>query len=101
MFSLLRGDGVPAPAVVFQDSTSPGLVPLWEAIGVYDALYNSDGRPARDISRTIAFGIDRLAGDAALARLLHATVSIEEAQRFLGNVQRACMLHGAATIQTR
>lgn len=101
LFRLVREDDAPSPAVVFEDSTNSGLVPVWEAVGVYDALYNSDGRPARDVSRTIAYGVDRLAEDTSLARLFHQTVSLEEALRFLGNVQRACMLHGAARIETR
>lgn len=101
VFRLLREDDLPSPAVVFEDSTNSGLVPVWEAVGVYDALYNSDGRRASEVSRTIAYGVDRLAEDPSLARLFHATVSIEEALRFLGSVQRACMLHGAARIETR
>jgi hypothetical protein len=101
VFRLLREDGASSPSVVFEDSANPGLVPVWEAVGVYDALYNSDGRSARDISRTIAFGVDRLVDDPSLARLTHATVSVAEAIRFLENVQRACMLHGAARIETR
>lgn len=102
VFRLVRDDeGLPAPAVVFEDSTNPGLVPLWEAVGVYDALYNSDGKQARDVSRVIAYGVDRVAGDAALGRLVPATASQGEAIRFLENVHRACMLHSAARIETR
>jgi len=101
MFRLLREDDAPIPAIVFEDTINSGFVPVWEALGVYDALYNSDGRRARDVSRTIAYGVDRLAEDASLARLFHATLSPEEAMRFLGSVQRACMLHGDARIETR
>ena len=47
VFQLIRDDEGLPPAVVFEDSTTPGLVPVWDAVGVYDALYNSDGRRAR------------------------------------------------------
>jgi hypothetical protein len=101
VFQLIRDDeGFPS-AVVFEDSITPGLVPLWEAVGVYDALYNSDGRRARDISRAIAYGLDKVSQDASLARLAPPGVSQAEAIRFLENVNRGCITHGAAWIQTR
>lgn len=101
VFQLLREDEGMPPAVVFEDSTSPGFVPLWEEIGVYDALYNSDGRQARDISRAIAFGVDRASGEAALGHLLPAGLSLDEAVRFLENVHRGCTTHAAAEVRTR
>lgn len=100
MFRLLRDDDSVVHAVVFEDSTSPGLATLWDAVGVYDALYNSDGRAARDISRTLAYGIDRLNTSASLARLVPSTTSINEALRFLENVHRACTAHSIARIET-
>ena len=101
VFQLIRDDEGRPPAVVFEDSTSPGLVPVWEAIGVYDALYNSDGKLARDVSRAIAHGLDRVTEDASLAQLMSPRLSQGEAIRFLENVNRACVTHGAAWIQTR
>lgn len=101
VFQLLREDEGMPPAVVFEDSTSPGFVPLWEEVGVYDALYNSDGRQARDISRAIAFGVDRVSEEAGLAALLPAGLTTSEAVRFLENVQRACTTHAVATVKTR
>lgn len=89
------------PAIVFSDTTSPGLVPLWEAIGVYDSLYNSDGQHAREISRTLAYGLDRLNNDASLNNLLPVTHSNSaEAVRFLENVLRACAVHPSARVET-
>ena len=101
VFQLLREDEGLPPAVVFEDSTSPGFVPLWEEVGVYDALYNSDGMLARDVSRAIAFGIDRVSQEAGLARLLPPGLSTDEAVRFLENVHRACTTHSAAEVKTR
>jgi hypothetical protein len=101
VFRLLREDGVAAPSIVFEDSTSPGLVPLWESVGIYDLLYNSDGRQARDISRAVAYAVDRLVDDASLARLLPSTVTLGEAIRFLENIHRACTIHASARIETR
>ena len=94
VFRLVRDDEG-APAVVFEDSTNPGLVPLCEAVGVYEALYNSD------VSRAIAYGLDRVAEDASLGRLVPATTSPGEAIRFLENVHRACTIHASARIETR
>ena len=88
-------------STAFQDSIGPGYTGLWEAVGVYDALYNSDGRAARDISRAIAYGIDRLNDDESLARLLPATGRLGEAIRFLENVHRGCTLHTSARVETR
>jgi hypothetical protein len=88
-------------SIAFQDSIGPGYVGLWEEIGVYDALYNSDGRAPRDVSRTIAYGIDRLHEDASLGRLLPPSCRLGEAIRFLENVHRGCTLHTSARIETR
>jgi hypothetical protein len=101
VFRLVSDDAGHAPAVVFEDSTSPGFVPLWAEVGVYDALYNSDGRPARDVSRAIAFGMDRLVEDASLGRLVPASLSFGEAIRFLENLHRGCTIHASAHIETR
>jgi len=101
VFQLVREDEGMPPAVVFEDSTTPGLVPLWEAVGVYDALYNSDGKLARDVSRAIALGLDQVSEDAALGGLLPPGVSQSEAIRFLDNVHRGCTTHAGAWIQTR
>jgi hypothetical protein len=101
LFRLVDEEGVPAPLVRFEDSTSPGFVPLWEAIGVYDALYNSDGKQARDISRAVAYGVDRLVDDTSFARLLPSTASLDEAIRFLENIHRGCTIHPSALVETR
>ena len=101
VFCLVLDEGGDQPTVVFKDSTSSGCVPVWEEAGVYDALYNSDGQEARAVSRTIAFGVDRLNQEPKLARLLPTTVSLAEAIRFLENVLRGCTIHAAATVETR
>jgi len=101
VFRLVREEGGAAPAIVFEDSTSPGFVPLWEEVGVYDALYNSDGKPAREVSRSIAYGLDRISEEPGLNRLLPSSLSMGEAIRFLENVNRGCVIHGAAQIETR
>jgi hypothetical protein len=101
VFRLVREEGGDASVVVFEDSTSPGFVPLWEEVGVYDSLYNSDGKPAREVSRRIAYGLDRISTEAGLARLLPSFLSQGEAIRFLENVNRACVVHGTAQIETR
>jgi len=101
VFRLVREEGGAAPAIVFEDSTSPGFVPLWEEVGVYDALYNSDGKPAREVSRSIAYGLDRISEEPGLNRLLPCSLSMGEAIRFLENVNRGCVIHGTAQIETR
>jgi len=101
MFRLVSRDEDAAPSTAFQDSIGPGYVALWEAIGVYDALYNSDGREAREVSRAIAYGIDRLNQDDALGRLLPPSCRLGEAIRFLENVHRGCTLHASARVETR
>jgi hypothetical protein len=101
VFRLLSDDAAGAPSVAFEDSTSPGFVPLWEAVGVYDALYNSDGREAREVSRAIAYGVDQLNENAALARLLPSSLSLGEAIRFLENIHRGCTTHMSAQVETR
>jgi hypothetical protein len=101
VFRLISQDEDAAPSVAFQDSISPGYVPLWEEVGVYDALYNSDGQRGRDISRAIAFGIDRLVDDESLGRMLPVTCRLGEAIRFLENVHRGCTTHTSAQVETR
>ena len=101
VFRLISQDEDAAPSVAFQDSISPGYVPLWEELGVYDALYNSDGRQAREVSRAIAYGIDRLFDDESLGRLLPPTCRLGEAIRFLENVHRGCTIHASARVESR
>jgi hypothetical protein len=101
VFRLISQDEDAAPSVAFQDSIGPGYVSLWEEIGVYDALYNSDGREAREVSRAIAFGIDQLSDNEALGRMLPATARLGEAIRFLENVHRGCTIHSSARVETR
>lgn len=101
VFRLISQDEDAAPSVAFQDSISPGYVPLWEEVGVYDALYNSDGRAARDISRAIAYAIDRLNDDESLGRLLPASCRMGVAINFLENVHRGCTIHSSARVETR
>lgn len=101
IFQLVRDDEGQPGRVVFEDRSSPGLVPVWDAIGVYDALYNSDGKPARELSRALAFGFDQLVQDASLASLLPPGVTLAVALRFLDNVNRACVTHAQASIRTR
>ena len=101
VFRLISQDEDAAPSVAFQDSIGPGYVSLWEEVGVYDALYNSDGREAREVSRAIAYGIDQLADDESLGRKLPATARLGEAIRFLENVHRGCTIHASARIETR
>lgn len=100
VFRLISQDEDAAPSVAFQDSIGPGYVSLWEEIGVYDALYNSDGREARDVSRAIAYGIDRLNDDDSMGRMLPASARLGEAIRFLENVHRGCTVHSSARIET-
>jgi hypothetical protein len=89
-------------AEVFSETMRSGLVPLWEAIGVYDCLYNSDGKQARDISRALAYGLDRLNSDATLERLLPAgqNLELDDAIAILEKLLKACTRHAAARIET-
>jgi hypothetical protein len=98
VFRLWAEDENTAPAIVFQDSTSPGFVPLWEAVGCYDALYNSDGKRAREVSRAIAYGVDQIAEDPTLAAVVPSSLSLGEALRFLENALRACVKHPEARV---
>ncbi len=99
-FRLWSQDEESEPAIVFEDSTSPGFVPLWEAVGCYDSLYNSDGKRARDVSRDIAYGVDRIAGDDGLAAVVPSGLSLGEALRFLENVLRGCVTQANARVAT-
>lgn len=89
-------------AAVFSETIRSGLVPLWEAVGVYDCLYNSDGMQARDISRTLAFGLDSLSTETALQKQIAAvqTDDLNEAIDFLEKLLKACTRHPAARIET-
>ena len=101
VFRLISQDEDAAPSVAFQDSIGPGYVSLWEEISVYDALYNSEGREAREVSRAIAYGIDQLNEDESMGRMLPATARLAEAIRFLENVHRGCTVHPSARVETQ
>jgi hypothetical protein len=89
-------------AEVFSETIRSGLVPVWEAAGVYDCLYNSDGMQARDISRTLAYGLDRLNTEISLQKSLAGvqTRDLGEAIDFLEKLLKACTRHPAARIET-
>ncbi|TFW07270.1 hypothetical protein E4K72_09065 [Oxalobacteraceae bacterium OM1] len=101
-FALVSVDDVGAPAVVFRDTVNSGLVPVWQAIGAYAALYESQGQEARSVSRTLAFALDRLQEDASLVALAPPSQrgSPGEAIRFLENVLRACIIHADSQIES-
>jgi hypothetical protein len=86
---------------VFTDSISPGFVPLWEEVGVYESLYDSDGKKAREISRRLAYGLDRMTSDEGLAALIPPGTGggMKEAVGFLENVLRACIVHPDARVE--
>lgn len=86
---------------VFSDTTSPGFVPLWQEIGVYDSLYDSDGKKAREISRSLAYGLDRISADESLSEVIPPGPGggMKEAVRFLENVVRACIVHPDAWVE--
>lgn len=89
-------------AVVFSETMRSGLVPLWEAIGVYECLYNSDGKQGRDISRALAYGLDRLNSDATLERRLPSgqNLDLNGAIAILERLLKACTRHADARIET-
>ncbi|MGV3743449.1 MAG: hypothetical protein ACO1NO_14180 [Burkholderiaceae bacterium] len=88
-------------AAVFSETIRSGLVPLWEAAGIYDCLYNSDGLQARDISRSLAYGLDRLNTETALQQRPFAQADdLSDAIEFLEKLVRACTRHPAARIET-
>lgn len=89
-------------AEVFSENMRSGLVPLWEAIGVYESLYNSDGKQARDISRKLAYGLDRLHTEAALAGKLPPgqNLGLGDAIDVLERLLKACTRHASARIET-
>lgn len=89
-------------AEVFSETMRSGLVPLWEATGVYECLYNSDGKQAREISRALAYGLDRLNSEPALERLLPPgqNLSLADAIAILERLLKACTRHASARIET-
>lgn len=89
-------------AQVFSEAMRSGLVPVWEAIGVYECLYNSDGKQARDISRTLAYGLDRLVADPTLSRLLPEAhgLTVDDAIAIVERLLKACTRHPSARIET-
>lgn len=100
-FALVSVDDAGAAAVVFRDTTNSGLVPVWQAIGAYEALYESQGQAARSVSRALAFALDRLQDDASLVAMAPPSQrgSLAEAIRFLEHVLRACIIHPNAQIE--
>lgn len=89
-------------AEVFSETIRSGLVPIWEAAGIYECLYNSDGMQARDISRTLAYGLDRISTETALQKALPAAQykDLNEAIEFLDKLLKACTRHPSARIET-
>lgn len=89
-------------AEVFVQTVRSGLVPIWQAAGVYESLYNSDGMRARDISRALAYGLDRLNTETVLRPEQPHLQSkdLHEAIEFLEKLLRACVHHPSARIET-
>lgn len=86
---------------VFSGTISPGFVPLWEEAGVYESLYDSDGKKAREISRSLAYGLDRIVSDENMATLIPPGTGggVKEAVGFLESLLKACIVHPDARVE--
>jgi len=51
------------PTSVGGSNYTHNAIPMWRKAGVYEALYNSHGRPASDIIAALRAGVEAMEGD--------------------------------------
>jgi hypothetical protein len=86
---------------VFERNITGNLVPMWKAVSVYDALYNSDGLEPNEIKETILKGIHELVSREKEMRELepdNGWGTYESALKLLEDVHIACIKYCYHTI---
>ena len=89
-------------STLFSANITHNLVPIWTAAGVYEALYESEGKIAEAIIPALSLGLVRMKGDPARFRRLNASNgcgTYEGAVPWLDALLRACMDHPKALIR--
>jgi hypothetical protein len=87
---------------LFSNNITHNLVPMWQKAGVYDALYNSDGKRAREISNALIYGHAEMITSRKEFEKLNSPNGwgkYENAIRFLHDAMEACLKYPEAIIR--
>jgi hypothetical protein len=89
------------PTIVFERNYTHNVIPMWHKAGVYQVLYESEGRPARDYIDTLERGVAHFRAHYAEYEKLDAPNGwglAKHALPFLEAVTAAFKEHPEATI---
>lgn len=95
------GSDKPYDAEMFARSVTHNLIPMWKKAGIYDALYNSNGKTAGDILEAVKAGLQDMNAKPEEYKLLNAEDGFGNyfgAVHFLFDLVKACEYYPKATI---
>lgn len=87
---------------LFSRNITHNVAPMWVKAGVYDALYNSEGKQAREIIETLSSGENNMLANSAEYIALNPSNgwgNYNGALDFLQGVLAACKEYPKATIR--
>jgi hypothetical protein len=94
--------GEPYDATLFECSATHNLGRMWARAGVYDALYNSDGKQAGEIAGVLLAGLEEMQTKPDDYKPLsppNGWGTYDGALDFLGRLARACQAYPKAIVR--
>lgn len=89
------------PVDIFSANYTHNVIPMWKEAGVFEVLYESQGRKARDIVETLKKGVDHMRDNPAIFINLNPKNgwgSYETALPWLQNLVEQCLKNPDAEI---
>lgn len=81
------------PTDVYDGNMTHNVVPMWDMAGIYDELYNSEGKLAKDILPKLKYGREKMANNPEEFKKLNPKNgwgTYEGALLFLDEIITAC-----------
>jgi len=91
----------PYTATLYDDNITHNLAPMWRKAGVFDAIYNSDGKQAGCIAKKLRKGLEKMKAKPEKFRRLNPVNGwgdYDGAIEFLSDLTDACEKYPNATI---
>jgi hypothetical protein len=95
------GGRKPYPVVLYDANYTHNVTPMWKRAGVYDALYNSEGKLAKDVTGVLIAGFNHMRKNKEEYLPLNPENGwghYDTALHFLWKFLKACVAHPNATI---
>ncbi len=90
------------PTEVFHSNMTHNVVPMWKKAGIYDSVYNSEGRRAGDVAKELYGGFVHMKEEPEIFEKLNPSNgwgSYDTAVEFLEELISACNEHPDGVIR--